>query len=518
MTEEELYAQYLAETGQAPQSPGANVPPSEEELYKQYLAETSAQAESQPGPTKKTTRGEQYSPGESALQGFAESATFGYLPKMQAAVMAGLDPELDYEQAKKLMQSRSEAIQQEDPGAYLAGALPGAVAVPIPGGALKGATTTAKVLRGVGQGAAVAGLSDTGQDMGSYEDLKTRLERAKTGGIIGGAFPAAGAAIQNAAKNLKSYGVLKILGARGKDAEKLLEKNKAGLKRTEEFLDQEGLVGPLTTNSDLVKRADKITKESGAKIGDIYDKAQGEAFDLLNNTPVTADPKKQKLVDNAMNTRLEPNKLADEFMAKASEELTGTANGDQILSALNSQLENLRKVPPQKGLKGIVKFRETLDDALKKSYEKPAADLGEKQEAMMALRRYMKDRTNEHLQALDNLVGSNSTKELLKLNDRYSNAATVRRITGKSEVAQMRNNLLGLPELIVGGATGGAEFARTGDPSAALKGVAAGAAYKLGRNYGPALSIKTGQALQLAPNIPARAFITPWMNMTKEQK
>lgn len=510
MTEEQLYAQYLSETGQE-----------QDPLYQQYLAETGQKG---PAPDQKSLAGlnEQGSTIDAALQGFGSGGTFGYLPRAQAALEAAIDPNLTYEEALPHWQQREASLTKTNPVAFGAGSIAGSVMTPVPGtGAVKAGSVGGRILKAAAQGAAVSGAADTGFDIGSSDDLKSRLERAKYGGLTSGLFQGAGSTLNKLGEQLKSYGTLKLLGARGKDAEKLFERNKAGLKKTEEFLDRENLVGPLTTNADLAKRADKITQEAGKEIGETYKKVQAEGLDLLSNPSLHESPAGQELIKRAMETRLEPNKLADDFMIKAKEELSGTANGNQILSSLESQVENLRKVPPQKGIEGVVNFRKSLDDALRKSYEKPLADLGDKQEAMMTLRRYLKDATNDHIDALDKLTGSDASKKLMRLNDRFSNASTIKRIAGKSEMNNARNNLMGLPELMVGGAVGvGSAFGDKGEDATTSLGRAALAAgaYKLGRSYGPAMSYTAGRAIQKIPSIPTRPILTPWLTMTKESK
>ncbi len=519
MSDEELYAQYLAETGQA--QPAAQAP--QDPLYAQYLAETGQAAEPVQNVAEPRNAGaENFSSGESALQGFGSGATFGYLPRAQAAVEAALDPELTYAQALPHWQKREADIIAEDPLTFTGGALTGSMAMPIPGTtAIKAGGIGSKMLKAGAQGAAMAGASDTGEDVGSMVDLSARLERAKFGGLLGAGLQGAGSAIAKSGDKLKEYGVFKLLGARGKDAEKLLEKNKAGLKRTEEFLDQEGIVGPLTTSAGLSKKVDKIANETGKEIGDVYSKVQAEGLGLLTLTPLANTPEGAAKVQRAMQTRLEPKRLADEFMSKATMELEGTANGNQVLASLKSQLDNLRKVKTEKGIDGVVDFRKSLDDVLKKSYEKPAADLGENQQALMTLRRYLKDRTTEHIKALDDLAGTDASRKLVKLNDRFSNASTVRRITNKTEVAQMRNNMFGLPELLVGGGAigGGLGTMMSGDVEGglqgALRGAAAAATYKLGRTYGPGMSYNIGRGLQRIPAMPVKSVIAPWMLMNK---
>lgn len=492
--------------------------PEEHMEMKALEAELNTQPQAPISHNLNNKRMDQFSPAEAALQGFGESATLGYLPKMQAAVMAGLDPDLNYEQAKEITQKRASNITEQNPVSYGAGAIGGALATPIPGlGAVKGASLGAKAGKAALQGAAIGGVSDTGLGVGSKDDLKARLQNAAFGGAIGGTAQGVGSGLQSLASKLKEYGTFKLLGARGKDAEKLLERNKAGLQKLDTFLDEEKLTGPLTTNADLAKRADKLASESGKKIGAVYDKVEKEAQDLLSNTPIASSNEGAQAVNNALSTRLDPKEMAQDFFNKAKSEYEGTANGDQILRSVRSQLQNLSKVKSEKGIKGVVEFRQSLDDALKKTYEKPAADIGDKQEAMIALRRYIKDRTNEHIDAIDSLVGSSSSRELKKLNNTFANASTVRRITSKSEIAQMRNSGLGLPELIVGAGATSYQMTKDDPVSAAAKGVGAAAAYKLSRSYGPAMSRSTANVIQKSPSIPVRGIVTPWINMKNEK-
>lgn len=139
--------------------------------------------------------------GEAALQGFGESATLGYLPRIQAAtepaftkladLITGQDvserlPE--YAERREQYQQRSRELAEQEPGAYAGGVIGGALATPAIGaGRIAAAPTAAgRIARAAGVGAGTGAAYDPGtEEAFSPEALKARASQAVAGGATG---------------------------------------------------------------------------------------------------------------------------------------------------------------------------------------------------------------------------------------------------------------------------------------------------------------------------------------------
>jgi len=141
--------------------------------------------------------------GKAALQGFGESATLGYLPRIQAAVepVAATIGDLitgqnvaenlpDYEQRREEFQKRAAQLAKQEPGAYAGGVIGGALATPGIGAAkaLKGGSALGRITKAAGIGAGTGAAYDPGKgDVGSPEDLQERVKQAAVGAGTAGA-------------------------------------------------------------------------------------------------------------------------------------------------------------------------------------------------------------------------------------------------------------------------------------------------------------------------------------------
>lgn len=144
-----------------------------------------------------------YGEASTALQGFGQAGSFGYLPELQAAATKPLQSlyetftgedlgeDVPYSDRLKSFRGRDVQMQEERPGTYLAGQVGGAIAsAPLVGGkALQGASALQKI----GQAAKIGAISgaaynphagETGSDLSPM--LAERGGNAVAGGIIGG--------------------------------------------------------------------------------------------------------------------------------------------------------------------------------------------------------------------------------------------------------------------------------------------------------------------------------------------
>lgn len=183
--------------------------------------------------------------GQAGLEHFANSATGGYLPHIQAGLsqgvqklagMAGMGPEAvnndlqkqgfklpesGYVQERDQNINRLKTENKEHPDAAMAGDIAGiGSSLLIPGGvASKGASTLAKLGIGAGTGAAIAGLSNPGDKQGELSPLQAsdRAINAAAGGAIGGTLAGASQAAPKLADWLmgKAAGIRKMVPGMG---------------------------------------------------------------------------------------------------------------------------------------------------------------------------------------------------------------------------------------------------------------------------------------------------------------
>lgn len=144
---------------------------------------------------------------ESFGRGAADMVAFGFDDEITSGVRTGFGLWGDYGKDVEGARQRKATAQQENPWAYGAGQLAGAVPsafVPL-GAAARGVGLAAKVGRGVATGAAMGGLYGAGSGEGS-DRLRTAGIGAVAGGIGGAAIPAAG--------HLIGKGVGRVVGSK----------------------------------------------------------------------------------------------------------------------------------------------------------------------------------------------------------------------------------------------------------------------------------------------------------------
>lgn len=244
-----------------------------------------------PAPPQET---DNYSTGESLLQGFGQGVGFGYLPQMQAGTEWALNKilpesmgggrELTYQQARDQWVQRNQAIAEEDPGAYLTGNIAGAVAIPGMGAA-KGGSALMRIARGAGMGAAYGAAANPGDTVGAPVgelQLEERGKNAALGAAIGGALPAVGAAY----RGLKTGGKKLVAGMTG-----------VPQKALETYGERGAEVDALIANNKVADLADDVT---GKVQGKLDEARQAARVDVANGRLQTAEDLVSK-VDEVQN-------------------------------------------------------------------------------------------------------------------------------------------------------------------------------------------------------------------------
>lgn len=512
---------------------------------------------------------DQFSTAESAIQGIGEGATLGYLPKLQALSMAALHPELTYQKALEQMKKRSQAIVEEDPLAYGAGAMVGGSALP-GGAAAKGATMLTRAARAVGTGAALGGLAETGD---VPDQMDARLKQAGMGALIGGAGQGIGAALSGAGKALKTGRqqlAFKLAGARKKHYQDIA-KFKIG-DQMEDFMQKEGMLTPGQTFETALEKSTAIVEDAGAKIGNTYSQISGELADIAKKNPGVT----KELAKTSLNAR----QVTAKILARARSELKGKAGGQQALQRLRQELQNLKdldrtkikrgfemsgitqeppisglpvptsrvpgipgQIPPAPGVTppGIIEmadvtrisketpfeklldYRQSLDDVIK--YDKTFSESPANLKALRVARDMIKEKLDARIAALDKHVKTDRVQELKKLNERYRMAKNVQKISQDRAAGEAAKVNLGLLETIAGTGYAASQIAQGQDPLKAIgTGIVGGLALRQARKYGPGMAYQTvrgaealSRPVRALGQVPQGAYVVPWTLMNREK-
>lgn len=512
------------------------------------------------------TPGEQFSGAESALQGFGQGASLGYIPEAQAALEVGLDkilPEslggqrnLKLREALKQWRGRDAAIATEDPFTYGGAMVAGGATIPVPGmGVAKGGTMLTRAAKVAGTGAGMGFIANPGE---VDDQLEARKNQALTGGVLstvgaglGKALSGAGSALKQGRQQL----AFKLAGAR-KAHFKDIQKFKIG-DDLEKFMQQEGMLKPGQTFETALDKSTAVVEDTGKKIGSVYRSVSDELRTLADDTPEIADALKQ--------SKLTARDVAASVLKTARQELKGTAEGKKALGQLKSEMKNLasldkrstnvtsQTVPtgkidyatgqpimktvttkttniPETPFEEILKYRQSLDDIA--GYNKTFNESKTGQKALKIARNVIKEKLDQRIasiEAVSKMAGGDAVDrlaDLKKLNHRYRMARNVQKMAEDRAAGEAAKANLGLLETIAGTGYATAEIARGEDPLKAIgKGIVGGIALRQARKYGPGIGYQTVRAAEAASKplrqvsrIPQGSYVAPWILMNREEK
>lgn len=394
---------------------------------------------------------------EAGVQGLGQGGLMGYLPNIQAAseqvtfpimsALSGQNVEADpYVKARDAYKQRDVALQKEAPGSYLAGELAGAVATPVPGmGLLKSSKVGAKIGQAglaAAQGAIGSALYNPGDVEGQVSGLQLgeRLKQGAAGGLLGGGMTKVGQSISKLAERsgkAANFLTTKAIGAQKGDFKKILKKNE--LDEVAEFARKSGIVKAGNNIDEVVTRTDEILKDTGPKIKQIYAQTQAKV-----NDPAFLKTLKEDQVKKLFESELVPEAIVKEINEKLSSQWTKKAGGQQVLSRIQPELEQLKNLGPVTDVEDLLKFRQSVDDLI--NFDKPLRDMAGGQEALVTMRRAIQDKIDNRIGVLDDIVGGSSLKELKTLNRAYKNASTIKSISQSAQAGAEANLMFGLTD------------------------------------------------------------------------
>tara|TARA_R100001086_G_scaffold200856_1_gene117057 strand:+ start:5119 stop:6975 length:1857 start_codon:yes stop_codon:yes gene_type:complete len=432
------------------------------------------------------------------LDSFADAATLGYLPHLQAAAdwlvpdpNADLDEKLreqgfnvqtndpSYVERRDRNARRLERQSEEHPVASAIGTGAGIVStalVPV-GAASKGASLAEKAYRGAKAGAKIGALANPGDIEGEAGlQIDERISNAATGAALGGAAPLAVKGAEKlagaAGKVLRDKGALKATRALGRPKPtqaRKMAKSGQDVELGRELLDKKA-VPLLGTPKRIAKRVSKIKEQAGREIDDLIKNA-GDG-DVINA---------KKIADSILDS--------EDFL-----EMKNIPGMEATVAAIEKQASTLAKNGTIT-LKQAQKLRQGIDRSI--NFNKAAPDMRGAQEGLYQQRTAIRDAMDEGISRLSDDVPKGSLKAA---NRRYANMSVADDILDSEIARNQANRSVSLTDTISGG-SGAVIGGMIGGPAGATAGAVAGAGLnKFGRSFGNSLQARgynaAGKALE----------------------
>tara|TARA_R110000868_G_scaffold87034_5_gene243672 strand:+ start:10667 stop:12397 length:1731 start_codon:yes stop_codon:yes gene_type:complete len=464
---------------------------------------------------------------QAALESFGQAATFGYLPQIQAGLAtateffdkfkpgtpAYADEELrrqgftidqkgdTYLEKRDENIARIEGLQEANPVSSAAGTVGGAISSGIALSALGGGGAVAqnlsraeKLIRGAGAGALYGAVQNPGDIKGEYGglQLEERAGGALKGAILGTATVAAGEVLKAAADQVKKipgklqdYAELKALKASGamlKDFRKAFGNKKANdMGRV--LLDKK-IVNIGDDITSIAEKASVIKDEVGQEIGNIYESVD-DAYAKVDYKKLT--PLQRGYLKD---TKVDLEKFAINQYEKISNKLKGLAGRNTVLDNVGKVLDDIKANGSDVSLGRIREIRSSIDDMI--NYGKANNQLGSVEKELLGIRSELRALAEKKVGAMDKITKTAKLPGLQKANKEYSLLSDATKMAKDKVAREESNAVFGLRERISGGAGIAGALASGADPvTAAIVGGVAGAATKVARQYGTAMTART---------------------------
>jgi hypothetical protein len=532
VTDEEIDKLYAENILMAKPSPESQANLSDDDIDKLY-AENILMAEPEL-PQERT--------GEAFAQSFGNSATFGYLPQIQAGtepfIQGALDAvigdntdqklaeqgfqfepsqEPNYLQRRDSYIQRQEQLAKENPYSSIAGDVAGAVTGGIvTGGALSGGAKAAslggRLVTGAKTGAAVSAISNPGDTEGEISalQLKDRATNALTGAALGAGAQAIGEIVAGAGKairkapakleNISTEFGFRSLGPVAKDLKAIRGRHDG--KAIIKTLQDNKIIEAGDTVESILPKVKKLTDTAGQELDDVYTEISEAVSKASGNKSLTGAQFKaaQKLIPNG-----------EKIASEARNQIAGSLKNDsagKITESAQSALNFLKEKGRNLSIKDLREIKTNLDrDIRYPSLDKNSSD---QQKQLKAVRDIIKKEIDRIGESAGEIVGNGSdlSKKLKAANAKYAHSAIARDIVEGQAERNLKNRFFSLTDKIAG-AAGMAGTLATGavDPTTLVKtgivSLAASFASKNARKYGAPIASRAAKRLSEAMRTPA---------------
>lgn len=471
--------------------------------------------------------------GQAALSGFGQGATLGYLPQLQAGVEQGVDyltsfipgsasnvdeqlrdqgfgvPEQTYVESRDKFAQDIQTQQQQNPGAFTAGQIGGALASGIAtgGSGTAAASTLGKVAQAAKTGGAYGFLQNPGDTEGELSPLQIqeRIKNASIGAVTGaaaqGAMSGVGALatkIKEIPTNLKTFSELRALkgsGAMLKDFRKAFGNKKAS-ELGREILDS-GILAAGDDVTDIAKKAVIAKQAAGEVIGEVYSSTDDI---LMRLDPKNLSPRQ---IDKLSKSQINLDAFGSNYKNQLKNKLRGKAGGEEIYNKLAKTLDELSQNGKDVPLSKVREIRSSVDDLI--NFSKANAELSGVQKEYLALRNKLQDLAKERVAVVDSIRGTQNLSKLNEFNKKFSNMAEIAKIAEDKAAREQSNAAFGLRERISGGVGATVGGMVGGIPGAIIGGSLGSITTKAARQYGTPLvarmADRTARVLEKNPNL-----------------
>lgn len=455
---------------------------------------------------------------EAAIEGFGQGATLGFLPQIQAAVAQivpdptkTIDEQLEaqgfniqedkdsFVAARDAFIERSQKLEEQSPIASTIGKVGGAIATGIAAGGAgivtKGVSAVRKVVQAAKTGGILGFLENPGDTKGVVDPLqiRDRIENSVKGAALGfglgtsiQAVGAVGKALKAAPGVIKNFAELKALKASGamlKDFVRIMGRKQAN--KTGKFLLDKRIVAAGDDFERIGKKVAALKKETGAKLGDIYEKITDDLLDRRVLEKMTT-----KQLQAMSDTSLDMVRLSNELRAGLAKSLKGKAGSESVIKRLETELKTLATNGNNLNVQEVHKIRQSFDELI--NFDRLVADQPLLQKQFIKIRNVLNDKIQGRLKFFDNVFGSKKASSLLKANDDFSKLAEIDTIVIKRIARDNSNAAFGLRERISAGA--GAIIGTTiaGPVGGVIGGLAGGFTTRALRKFGTSVVADVG--------------------------
>lgn len=306
--------------------------------------------------------------------------------------------------------------------------------------------------------------------------------------------------LEEAPKALKAFSeekAIKQAGGMLKDFRRLMGKEKvpevgqALLKETVDIADETGKISkvPLMKAGDdveaIAEKSGLLKEQTGQKIGKIYKEIDNKIMDVKFMNKLSPE----KLHEVVFAERFEPRIAAQELSQMISEKYGSKIDGDKAVARVNEILDQISK--RGNSLEDSLALKGELDQMV--NYSKQTQELPVIQQALIDIRNAIRDKTNNYVEKVADILGIENGKELKKLNKLYGNVAQIETMSADKVAREGANRAISLTDTIAGGA---------GLSALGPQGLLLGLANKVGRERGAGVAARGAEKLSsLSKNI-----------------
>ena len=324
------------------------------------------------------------------------------------------------------------------------------------------------------------------------------MQKALQGFITSSAFKASGMSLGALSNSLKETATKFRLTGAGGMLKNLRTMYKQGrIQKVADFIKNEKLLRVGDTVETVIKRVEPIINKTGQQLDDLYRSINTKFNDskfLQRLTPAQQE--------RYLNTGFYPSSQKNEILKSIWSEIKDEPSGAAALKQMDTYLEQLvEEYGDDITIRKANDIKSKIDSAIRYS-RIPTSPEPIKEKALFKLRTIINDKIKAQMDFVDEVIGGDAGKQLRRLNERYSNAATVQQMAADKAMRETTNRFWGISEQIGSNTAAAAAFIQSGDPvTAAMVGAGAYGASRAMKKAGPGAGAFLSDVLQKGTEI-----------------